>query len=86
MRRFLAALTVLSIVVMAQSVVAITPAPSAQIEGLETMTSSDAAHAAHTAAVGGAPQPMAVFLLLTGLSGLAAAGGRPRPIEDSVDG
>jgi hypothetical protein len=90
MRPFLTALIVISILVMAQSVVAITPAPSAldddlRVEFLEETGSAVRSSGADTASIGGAPEPMATFLLLTGISGLAAAGTRPsREREESL--
>jgi hypothetical protein len=85
MRPLLTALIVISILVMAQSVLAITSAPSTLDLGLQVEfedlasgpvpTTAPPAEAA--ASIGGAPEPMATFLLLTGISGLAAAGNRP---------
>jgi hypothetical protein len=67
---------------MAQSVLAITAAPSSQdldlrVEFDDEASTSVTASSVDAAAIGGAPQPMTTFLLLTGISGLAAAGSRP---------
>jgi len=78
MRRFLIVFTILSILVMAQNVVAGTPvtlspelltAAVGEVAGLE--------FTAANAPVGGAtPEPISLLLLVAGLSGLAAAGNR----------
>jgi len=89
MRPFLTALIVISILVMAQSVLAITSAPSTQDLGLQvefeelaSNTAPATAPAAQTASIGGAPKPTATWLLLTGISGLAAAGNRPSRVRE----
>ncbi len=78
MRRFLVALSVLSILVMAQNVVAGTPVTLSP--ELLTETVGEVAALGFTAAstpVGGAtPEPFSLMLLVVGLSGLAAVGDR----------
>jgi len=82
MRPFLTALIVISILVMAQSVLAITAAPSTrdldlQVEFEDEASTPGPASSVDAAAIGGTPEPMTTLLLLTGISGLAAAGSRP---------
>ncbi len=78
MRRFLIAFSVLSILVMAQNVVAGTPVTLSP--ELLTQTVGEVAGLEFTAAsppVGGAtPEPIPMLLLIAGLSGLAVAGNR----------
>ena len=81
MRRFLTALVILSIVVMAQSVVAITPTPSSGHLQVEILEASSAA-TSELVAIGGLPEPFTLALLLMGISGLAAAGNRSSREQD----
>jgi len=78
MRRFLIALTVLSILVMAQNVVAGTPvvlSPELLTEAVGEV--ADLQFTAATRPVGGnTPEPISLLLLIAGLSGLAAVGNR----------
>ncbi len=82
MRRFLVALTILTVLVMSQNVVAGTPVPAGAGllgETVEELAAAGPVAAASTPVgpVGGAtPEPLTLGLLLAGLSGLAAAGSR----------
>lgn len=92
MRGFVTAFIVLSIVVMAQSVIAVTPGgPSSTGLQLEVFdqtlgqtAGASASLAVDQAAIGGAPNPIAIWMLLTGISGLAAAGSLPSRSSDSA--
>jgi hypothetical protein len=78
MRRVLTLMIVLAILVMAQSVVAMMPTPTpgrAQVEVLKDVESL-ASIPTTKAALRSLPPPMSLVLLMTGLSGLAAAGSR----------
>jgi hypothetical protein len=79
MRRFLTALIGLSILVMAQNVVAIMPTPSSADLQIEIAADASSAENAQpgAATIVGIPEPMSLVLLLTGISGLTAAGSRP---------
>ena len=83
MRRFLTALLILSIVVMAQSVVAITPTPSSGSLQAEILEISSAG-TTELSAIGGLPEPLTLVLLLIGISGLAAAGNRAAREQEST--
>jgi len=79
MRRFLLALTILSVLVMSQNVVAGTPIPTSPGllgEAVEGVATSGSNLAMGTTVGGVMPEPVSLALLLTGLSGLAAAGNR----------
>ncbi|MAG33555.1 MAG: hypothetical protein CL908_21975 [Deltaproteobacteria bacterium] len=82
MRRFLTVFICLSTLALAQNVVAASPAPTSDpAEILLTAERADAGElvVASGAAVGGEmPTPTTMMLLVTGLAGLTAAGGRRR--------
>ena len=76
MRRFLTALIVLSILVMAQNVVALVPAPDGQ-EWPLAVVDLGSKQAAESEPAHEMPYAMSMLLLLAGVSGLTIAGGRP---------
>ena len=87
MRRILPLVIVLAILVMAQSVVAMMPGPSPAPAGAQIAIIEGLGGAAPLpptdAALGALPQPMSLVLLMTGLSGLTAAGCRPARESES---
>jgi hypothetical protein len=86
MRRFLIALTILSFVLMSQSVLAVVPAPTLPVAQAERLAEVwGAAEGAETAGsdalvISTTPEPAAIFLLMTGLFGLVVVGNRS-PVE-----
>lgn len=92
MRRFLLAFAILSVIVLCQNVTTgtslpvtgETPEASAQAEmGLEVVSPTQATQAGLV--VGGrTPEPVALLLMMTGLSGLAVAGNRPIPEQETA--
>jgi len=83
MNRFLIALMILSVVVMTQSVVAVTPTPTVELQALSDAAGLVAGQP-DVAAIGGLPDPPALFLLLAGLSGIVVAGSRPTRGRESA--
>jgi hypothetical protein len=88
MRRFILAFTILSILGMAQNVVAGIPVPSGvasdgTADEMATMAVMEAASVAAAPVGGKRPEPRSLLLLIAGLSGLAAAGHRHEPARRS---
>ena len=83
MRQFILAFTVLSILVMAQNVVAITPAEAGGSMSIEVLGAVGEMNAS-AASSGKTPEPISLGLLVAGLSGLAAAGDRSRPRREAA--
>lgn len=77
MRRFLTALTILTVLVMAQNVVAGTPVPNGPgVVGDVVAEVAMSGEAGRQAVGGQTPEPLSLLLLLVGLAGLASAGSR----------
>ncbi len=90
MHRFLTAFLCLSTLAMTQNVVAGTPSPFATLENRVVAMGGDASTGRVSversrAAVGGeVPSPGTMLLLVTGLAGLSAVGGRGRAAKQPI--
>ncbi len=78
MRQFLIAFVCLSTIAMAQTVVVATPlsADPVHVMSAASEASGDALVSSAALVGGGVPEPAAMMLLVLGLSGLTAVGGR----------